>query len=144
MRSIRSLSLAFAAGAFGGLLNAFTVWGCGRAGLTAALGIKMAPPLTPEFLYEKIVWGGVWGFVFLIPLIKNIPLLRGILFSLFPTLVQLFVIFPYQLNKGMMGLDLGTLTPAFVVFFNLIWGIAAAVWFNLVKDRPTLLERMRA
>jgi hypothetical protein len=38
------------------------------------------------------------------------------------------VIFPYQLNKGMMGLDLGTLTPLFVLFFNAVWGVAAALW----------------
>jgi hypothetical protein len=38
------------------------------------------------------------------------------------------VVFPYQLNKGMMGLDLGTLTPGFVLFFNAIWGVAAALW----------------
>jgi hypothetical protein len=45
-----------------------------------------------------------------------------------PTIVQLFVIFPNYVNKGMLGIELGTLTPAFVLFFNAVWGVAAALW----------------
>ena len=70
----------------------------------------------------------IWGILFLLPLAQNRPFQQGLLISLGPTIVQLFVIFPYQLNKGMMGLELGTLTPLFVLFFNAVWGVAAALW----------------
>ena len=124
----RMLSLVFASGCFGGLLNAVVVWLFGRAEITARLGVKIAPGLTPAYLYQRMVWGGIWGFLFLIPAFKNRPLSQGLLFSLGPTIVQLLVIFPNYLNKGMLGLDLGTLTPLFVLFFNAVWGVAAALW----------------
>ena len=124
----RKLSLVFASGCLGGILNAVVVWLFGRAEITAELGVKIAPSLTPAYLYQRTVWGGIWGLLFLIPTFKNRPLSQGLLFSLGPTIVQLLVIFPNYLNKGMLGLDLGTLTPAFVLFFNAVWGVAAALW----------------
>lgn len=125
---IRRLSLVFAAGALGGLVNSTVIWLFGRAGITAELGVKLAPAFTPAWLYPRLVWGGIWGFLFLLPLAQNRPFQQGLLISLGPTIVQLFVIFPYQLNKGMLGLELGTLTPVFVLFFNAVWGVAAALW----------------
>lgn len=124
----RKLSLVFASGCFGGVLNAVVVWLFGRAEITAELGVKIAPSLTPAYLYQRTVWGGIWGFLFLIPAFRNRPLSQGLLFSLGPTIVQLFVVFPNYLNKGMLGLDLGAFTPAFVLFFNATWGVAAALW----------------
>ncbi len=129
----RKLSLVFASGCFGGVLNALVVWLFGRAEITTELGVKIAPSLTPAYLYQRtiwggIFWGGIWGFLFLIPAFKNRPLSQGLLFSLGPTIVQLFVIFPNVLNKGMLGLELGNLTPAFVLFFNAVWGVGAALW----------------
>jgi len=125
---VRKLSLVFASGVFGGLLNSSLLWLFGRAGITAELGVKLAPAFTPSWLYPRLVWGGIWGILFLLPLAQNRPFQRGVILSLGPTIVQLFMVFPYQLNKGMMGLDLGTLTPAFVLFFNAVWGVAAALW----------------
>jgi hypothetical protein len=57
---------------------------------------------------------------------------KGLIFSLGPTLVQLFVVFPMKANKGVMGLDLGLFTPLFVVVFNAIWGWTAAIWLKSV------------
>jgi hypothetical protein len=33
-------------------------------------------------------------------------------------------------HKGVMGLTLGTLTPAFVFLYNAIWGLVAAIWLR--------------
>jgi hypothetical protein len=128
----RNTSLVFAAGCLGGLLNGLAVWIFGEFGITAALGVKIAPQLSPAFLYPRLVWGGIWGLLFLLPLMKTRIFSRGFIFSLGPTLVQLFVIFPMKANKGAMGLDLGLLTPLFVVFFNAIWGWTAAIWLKSV------------
>ena len=131
---LRQVSLTYAAGSVGALVNSLAVWVFGVAGITTALGVNIAPPLTKAFLYPRLVWGGVWGLLFLVASFRNAPVLRGILFSIPPTLVQLFVVFPYSLGKGHMGLQLGTLTPLFVVFFNVIWGIVAAYWLTLTVD----------
>ena len=84
----RNTSLVFAAGCLGGLLNSLAVWIFGELGITAALGVKIAPQ------------------------------------------VQLFVVFPMKANKGIMGLDLGLLTPLFVIVFNAMWGWTAAIWLK--------------
>ena len=36
-----------------------------RTGVTALFGVAIAPTLTPTWLYPRIVWGGLWGFLFL-------------------------------------------------------------------------------
>ncbi len=126
---IRKLSIVFAAGSLGGLLNGIAVWGLGSAGVAAALGVNLAPSITPEWLYPRIVWGGIWGVLFLIPL-RGSHFVKGLFWSLGPSAVQLFVVFPMKANKGMMGLDLGTLTPIFVLFYNAVWGVSAAYWLK--------------
>ena len=126
----KKLSLVFAAGAFGGLLNSLAVWIFGVIGITSALGVKIAPALSPPWLYPRLVWGGIWGILFLLPLMQKRYLYRGLIFSIGPTLVQLFIVFPVKASKGIMGLDLGLLTPLFVFVFNAIWGLAAAIWLR--------------
>ena len=126
------LSLVFAAGCLGGLVNSLAVWLSGMYGITSAIGVKIAPQLSAAWLYPRIVWGGIWGFLFLLPLLRRKLLIQGLIFSLGPTLVQLFVVFP-KAHKGMMGLDLGTLTPLAAVVFNAVWGVTAAVWLRWAK-----------
>ena len=134
---LRNLSLTYAAGSVGGLINSLAVWVFGAVAITGALGVKLAPDLTSTFLYPRLVWGGLWGFLFLLPFLRNSPALRGIVYSIGPTLVQLFVVFPFMAKKGMLGLQLGALTPMFVVFFNIIWGITAAYWLHFVEERSS-------
>jgi len=129
------LSLLFAAGCLGGLLNSLAVWGSAEAGLSSALGVAIAPHLTPLWLYPRIVWGGIWGLLFLLPWRRRAWLLRGLVFSLGPSLVQLFYVFPYQAGKGFGGLELGMLTPLLVLSFNAVWGVSAAAWLRLSRMR---------
>ena len=126
----KKLSLVFAAGCIGGLLNSLAVWIFGEIGITSAFGVKIAPQLSASWLYPRIVWGGIWGFLFLLPLMENRFLFRGWIFSLGPTIVQLFVVFPMKAGKGVMGLDLGLLTPLLVIVFNAIWGFTASIWLR--------------
>jgi hypothetical protein len=134
-RTMGNLSLVFAAGCWGALWNSLAVWFFGLIGITAAMGVHLAPPLTPAFLYPRLVWGGIWGLLFLVPL-GRLPFPdRGLLYSLGPTLVQLFLVFPLKAHKGVAGLELGHLTPLFVVFYNAIWGYAAGLWLKRVWYR---------
>lgn len=127
---MRNISLTFAAGCFGGLLYSLALWGAGDAGITATLGVSIKPALTPSWLYPRIVWGGLWGFLFILPLFKNRTLMRGFFFSLGPSAAQLFWVFPYEMHEGMFGLELGTLTPAVVVVVNTVWGVATSIWLR--------------
>jgi hypothetical protein len=130
---MRNLSLVFAAGCWGALWNSLAVWLFGALGIAPALGVHLAPALTPAFLYPRLVWGGLWGLLFLLPLGRLSFPVRGLLFSLGPTVVQLFLIFPLKAHQGVLGLQLGYLTPLLVVFYNAIWGWAAGLWLNRVR-----------
>ncbi len=126
----RKISLVFAAGVLGAILNSLAVWGAGELGITTALGVKIAPRLSAAWLYPRLVWGGIWGMLFLLPMMQARIWSQGFIYSLGPTLVQLFVVFPMKAKKGVMGLELGMLTPLFVVVFNAIWGWTAAIWLR--------------
>ena len=128
--TMRNLSLVFAAGFLGALWNSLAVWLGGYLGIAPALGVHIAPALTPAFLYPRLVWGGIWGLLFLLPMGRLSFPSRGLLFSLAPTLVQLCLVFPLMVHKGVLGLQLGVLTPGLVVFYNAIWGYAAGWWLN--------------
>ena len=124
---MRLAFIVFSAGVLGALANSFTVWVFGLVGITTGTGVSIAPTLTPDWLYPRLVWGGIWGFLFLLPLLRKSPWwTEGLVYSLGPTLVQLFVVFPVKADKGMLGLEVGTLTPAFVLIFNAVWGLCAA------------------
>jgi hypothetical protein len=132
MRSlVRNLTLVFASGCFGGLMNSLILWLFGRAGIPAELNVRLAPDLTPAWLYPRLVWGGIWGFLFILPIFRNQPFAQGLFFSLWPSIVQLFIVFPYHGGAGLLGLKLGMLTPVFVLFFNAVWGLTAAFWLRL-------------
>jgi hypothetical protein len=128
----RSLSLCFAAGAAGGLANSLALWAAGQLGLTGALGVAIAPGLSPGWLYPRLVWGGLWGALLLLPIAGG-WLRRGLLISLAPALFQLFVVFPYWQGRGMLGVELGELTPVVVLASNAVWGVAAAGWLKVTK-----------
>jgi hypothetical protein len=131
--AMRKLLICFAAGCLGGLANGLIVWWFGDLGVTKALGVAIAPELTRQFIYAKIVWGGIWGVAFIVPFMRSSPITKGVVLSIFPTLVQLFVVFPNQAHKGMLGLDLGLLTPVFVIFFNMVWGFVAGLAVKISK-----------
>ena len=129
--TMRNLSLVFVAGCWGALWNSLAVWLCGVSGdRPRPWGSISPPPLTPAFLYPRLVWGGLWGLLFLLPGGRWSFPARGLLFSLAPTLVQLFLVFPLMAHKGVMGLQLGVLTPLMVVFYNAVWGYAVGWWLN--------------
>jgi len=117
----------FAAGCLGALANSLAVWFFGDFGITSSFGVSIAPSLTPKWLYPRIVWGGLWGLLFVLPIFKSNLLLKGTVLSLFPTAIQLFVIFPFKAHKGMAGLELGLYTPLLVLFFNWVWGVVTAL-----------------
>jgi len=130
---MNKLLVVFAAGCFGALMNSLTVWLFGKYGISSMLDVSIAPHLTPAWLYPRIVWGGIWGILFALPFLNNDEQwwLKGSILSLAPTAVQLFYIFPMIASQGMAGMELGTLTPLLVLFFNWVWGVMTAYAIKL-------------
>lgn len=127
---VRKLSSAYAGGAIGALVDSFNIWILGKAGITSLLGVGLQPEFTAPWLYPRLVWGGIWGLLFLLPVLRGRLYLRGMVFSLAPSAMVLFIMFP-SMGKGILGLGFGTLTPVLVVLLNFVWGIVASFWYQL-------------
>lgn len=131
--SLKNISLAFAAGSLGGLLQGLTAWLCGALGLNALLGSQMTLPLTPFWVYHHVVWGGLWALLFLLPLKKISYMSLGIIYSLPQTLVALFILMP-RVGEGFLGLRLGYATPLLIFFFGLVWGVTTGIWLKWSRE----------
>ena len=77
---IRKVSGAFTGGAIGGLVDSIAIWLLGKIGITGLLGVTMRPDFTAPWLYRRMVWGGIWMLLLLLPLWQNRTVLRGCLF----------------------------------------------------------------
>lgn len=126
---IRKISGAFAGGALGAFVDSLNIWFMGKVGISDLLRVGMKPEFTPAWLYPRMVWGGIWALLLLLPFWKQRQMLRGCAFSLIPSAMMLFMVFP-SMGKGLFGLDFGTLTPVVVVGLNCIYGIVASVWYE--------------
>jgi hypothetical protein len=127
---LRRLSGSFTGGLVGAFVDSFDIWLLGVLGITASLGVGMRPEFTPPWLYPRLVWGGIFGLLFATPFLKGRPVFRGIVFSLLPSALMLFIVLP-NMGKGLLGLGFGNLTPALVVGLNFIWGIVGACWYRV-------------
>ena len=131
---VQRLSLYFAAGTFGGLVNSLALWYCAHIGLIAQIGVSISPSLTPTWLYPRLVWAGIWGWLFFLPIVQRYFLAKGLLLSLGPSLVQLVIVFPSKTHAGIFGTGLGELTPVVVLAANAVWGLSAALWLRLCRS----------
>ena len=129
---IRKVSGSFTGGAIGGLVDSINIVLLGKLGITGMLGVSMAPEFTAPWLYQRMVWGGIWMLPLMLPAWQKKTMLRGCVFSLLPSAMMLFMVLP-GMGKGMLGLGFGTLTPLVVVVLNFIYGMVAAYWYKTTK-----------
>ena len=116
------LGTAYAAGTVAALVASLALWVAGRAELTAALGVSIAPALSFGWLSRRLVWGGLWALPFpYLPSRRMSPVRKGVLLSLAPSAAQLFYFLP-EAGYGTLGRGLGTWTPLVIVLVNLLWG----------------------
>lgn len=139
LRSRTLMTVCFCAGLLGALCCSLVAWQAGQLGLPAMAGVRMAPSLTPDWLYPRLIWGGLWGLIYFLvvapPKARRHWVRKGLWISLLPTAFQLLVVFPHMTRHGWLGLDLGQLTPIFVFFNNLVWGFFTGVFCRLFWGR---------
>lgn len=124
---IRRLAPAYFAGALAALASAAAVWVAARAGLLATAGVSIAPRLDWTGLAPQLLAGSLWGLGY--PLARwwgMAPVRAGLLVGLAPALAQLFVVLPGA-GRGMLGVELGPLTPVVVLAQYALWGWVLAV-----------------
>lgn len=130
---MKNVLVVFAAGCLGALIQVLVMWLCTRYGVTHSLHVGITGSLAPSWIYPRIIWGGMWGFLFLLPILTSSVFARSFVIALIPTGVQLFIIYPFYEGRGIGGLNLGMLTPFVVLFFFWVWSLATTVTLKLAK-----------
>lgn len=126
---LRQLALCFAAGAAGALVKSLLAWACVRYGVAGPLGPHLPAGLGAGVLYPRIVEGGLWGFLFLIPLARNSVLASGLLWGAVVTVVQ-WLVLPLLYHSG---LHFAALPLAAALLFNAVWGLATALLLRSIR-----------
>lgn len=138
-RPLHLLSVCFSAGVLGALLSGVLLWLAGRAGLFDLAGVSLAPSWQAVWLYQRLLWGGLWGLVYFLAIGPSPPrgrwIRRGMWVSILPTAFQLLVVFPSWQGVGMLGSQLGRLTPLVVLTANLVWGLLTGICCRLLWGR---------
>jgi len=128
---IRKIILVLLAGALGGLANSLGIWFTGNSGINHMLGFRFQPELTMPWLMPRLVSSALWGLLFLLPFWRTLYIQKGMLLSLGPLAMMLFVVFP-KMQAGMFGLGLGMSAPIFALAFTMVWGMVAGLFLKLV------------
>lgn len=138
-RTSTLMAVCFCAGLLGVLCSSLFAWQADSMGLPAMAGIRSTAELTPGGIYARLVWGGLWGLVYFLAVgslkSRRRWARKGLWISLLPTAFQLFVVYPHLSDHGIMGLDLGQLTPFFVLTYNLVWGFCTGIFCRLLWGR---------
>lgn len=130
---MKNALVVFAAGCLGALVQIVAMNLAVHYGFTHHLGVQFGASFSPQWMYPQIVWGGLWGFVFLLPIFAGSIVVRSFLLCLIPALVQLFIIFPFYEGKGFAGISRGILMPCVVLFFWWVWALATSITLKLAK-----------
>lgn len=125
MTLLQRAALYFTAAALGGLAVVLTVWAFGQIGVADLFGVAIKPPLAKALIYKQMVWGGIWGLIFLLPIAIKPLWLKGLVMTLAPVFVAVVLLLPMR-GAGFLGLGLGALTPVYVYLVNLPWGLVTA------------------
>lgn len=128
MSIIRIIALLAIAGGLGGFTSGVLVWAMGAVGITPALGFNMVPDLTVGWMSRRVFASAIWGVIFLIPIYRNRPVIKGMVLGILPWLSSIFYMLPYGMDKGFLGLDLGMGTPVWTLFFGAIWGVTGTLF----------------
>ena len=126
---IRKISGAFTGGVIGTIIYSISLWILGFVGLTSWVGTTIKPAFTASWLYQLMIWGGLLMLPLMLPLWKSRIAFRGCIFSLLPSAVMLFWVFP-RMRKGLMGTGLGLATPFLVIASSFAAGVVAAFWYK--------------
>lgn len=125
---VKNLMTCYAAGTFGALVNSFAMYLALLIGLETMFGVSIMTGWTLDWLYPRLVWGGVLAFVFIIPCYRGRTFIRGMVWSIIPTIPHLFIIFPGQADvvNGYPGFTVGITTILCMYIFNCFWGVATS------------------
>jgi hypothetical protein len=123
---LRKFAGPYAAGALAALLTTLVLWVAVRAQLGSLIDVQLGKlfpgALDPHSVGWRVLEGSL--FALALPLARGrglTPVRAGLVVSLLPTLRALFLQLP-NAGHGMLGVQLGALTPVVVLAANGLWG----------------------
>lgn len=125
MNLFRRAALYYAAASLGGLAVVLTACSLSQLGVPRAVGVAVNPPLELGWIYRAMVWGGIWGFIFLLPIAIRPLWLKGLVLTLAPVLAALIYFGPAR-GGVIFALDKGELAPFYIYLINIPWGLVTA------------------
>jgi hypothetical protein len=125
MAFFRLMTLGFGAGAFGACILVLVAFVLSRFGLPERLGVSMPQRELPAALYQTVVWGGIWGFLLVLPVLNRLAWLKGVIVGILAT-AALVLYFRPEIGRG------PAILLGYIVVLNVIWGAAAGLWWALV------------
>ncbi len=149
----RKMSIAFAAGAGGGAAKYGAYKVALETGILSWYKLPLAYYSFPSFLYKLVTLGGLFGFLLLLPLFARSWMIRGILVGVAATVADILL---FQSGSPMDAVtdfgkdvlesietafaerdwqdELKRITPV-ALSTNIIWGLGASYWYDIVADR---------
>ena len=125
----RAVALCFAAGAAAGFLKCVAAWLALRYGVAAQFGAHVAGSLAPAAIYPRVVIGGLWGLLFLLPMARNSVLVSGLLWGVVVAAAEL-VLFPLIGGRTPALLNM---TALFALLLWLLWGVLDALLLRWIR-----------
>ena len=130
---MKSSLFFYGAGSLGALLACALFWLIQFLGLGQIINMPTFPIFSEAWLYPKIIWGGLFSLCFLLPFMKTNASVKYLVFALLISLVELFVPLPFSLYKGVVGLNTGMYTFAYILIFNLAWALLTRLMLTLAR-----------
>ncbi|WP_299004467.1 hypothetical protein [uncultured Shewanella sp.] len=130
---MKRVLVLFGAGCIGALLASLLFWLLTYLGLGHYVKFPYFPVLSAGWLYPKVLWGGVYGLLLLIPILESKLWLKVILLSILITLVHLFIALPFSVYRGAAGLNIGLYAFLFALLFNFLWASITALTVKFAK-----------
>ena len=128
MQFTKTLLFVLLAGGLGGITSGVLVWALGATGITPALGFAMTPEMSLEWISGRTFASAIWGLIFLIPIFHGAPVLKGAVLGILPWLSSILIVFPFRMNTGFFGLEMGWGTPIWTLFFGAVWGVTGTLF----------------
>lgn len=123
----RQLALCFSAGSVGALAKNGAVFVCARFAISAGLVSHLTNAQYPSGFYARIVWGGLAAFLFLLPLVRNSWVMRGLFWGAVAAVLQIFVV--PLLEHATVHFALVPVLS--ILALTCIWGLATAIALRL-------------
>ena len=117
---LNHILICYAAGSAASLLGLLLWYLVSHSHLINLLSLPNFGGWSITLAQSRLLWGGLWGLLFALPLLKRHPWQRGIWLAIFPCMMTLWTHDAWSISYFF------SLHPLVVIIDHLLWGLACA------------------